>query len=258
MQSPEGLGNTFGRAWELLSSNWIMLVPGLVIGIVVFVINFFLIGAGVIGGAGLGAAGATGMGLSAFGMAAVLATIVGLVGVILTIAYTTGMAGAAWSTGRATLDDGAAAFRKDAGSILVAVILLVVLAIVASFLSVILFFTLGLPLLLFVLFFLYTFASVIIGGRSGSEALMDSARVATRNFLTTLLLLVLLCVVFLIAGLIDRALVQIPMLGGIIAVLIKQIVAVYATLVIVGEYIKLSRTSAVMAAPPSAGPPATY
>ena len=96
MQSPEGLGNTFGRSWELLSSNWIMLVPGLVIGIVAAVIVFFLVGAGLIGGAGLGAAGAGGAGLGAIAMAGMLSAIIMLVAMILTIAYTTGMAGAAW------------------------------------------------------------------------------------------------------------------------------------------------------------------
>ncbi len=258
MQSPEGLGNTFGRSWELLSGNWIMLVPGLVIGIVAAVIVFFLVGAGLLGGAGLSAVGASGAGMGAFGMAAMLSAAVALVAAILTVAYTTGMAGAAWRTGRATLDDGAAAFRKDAGSILVAIVLLIVLAIVAAILSVVLFFTLGLPLLLFALFFMYTFASVIVGGHSGAEALGDSFRVTTRNFLTTLLLLVLLCVVSLLAGWVGHLFAQLPLLGGIIAMLIQQIVAVYATLVIVGEYIKLSTPAAVVATPPSAGPPATY
>jgi hypothetical protein len=257
MQSPEGLGNTFGRSWELLSSNWIMLVPGLVIGIVAAVIVFFLVGASLVGGAGLGAVGAGGAGLGAIAMAGMLSAIIMLIAVILTIAYTTGMAGAAWRSGRATLDDGAAAFRKDAGSILVAVVLLVILAAVAAFLSI---FTVGLALIAFILFFMYTFASVIVGGHSGTEALGDSARVATKNFLTTLLLLVLICVVSFIAGLIGHWLGQIPLLGGIISMVIQQIVAVYATLVIVGEYIKLSsgRPTVAVATPPSAGPPATY
>lgn len=255
MQSPEGLGNTFGRSWELLSANWIMLIPGLIIGIVAAVIVFFLVGAGLIGGAGLSAVGASGAGMGAFGMAAMLSAIIVLVSVILTIAYTTGMAGAAWRTGTATLDDGAAAFRKDGGSILVAVVLLIVLAAVAAFLSI---FTIGLAMLAFILFFLYTFASVIVGGHSGTEALGDSARVATKNFLTTLLLLVLVCVVGLVAGWIGHLFAQIPLLGGIVSMLINQIVAVYVTLVIVGEYIKLSSPPAVVAAPPSAGPPATY
>ena len=246
MQSPEGLGNTFGRSWELLSGNWIMLVPGLVIGIVAAVIVFFLVSAGVIGGVGMGAMGATGM----------LSAIIMLVAMILTIAYTTGMAGAAWRSGRATLDDGAAAFRKDAGSISVAVLLLIILAAIAAFLSI---FTFGLAMLAFVLFFMYTFASVIVGGKSGTEALGDSARVATKNFLTTLLLLVLICVVFFVAGWVGHLLGQIPLLGGIISMVIQQIVAVYATLVIVGEYIKLSSGPPTIAvATPSAGPPATY
>jgi hypothetical protein len=255
MQSPEGLGNTFGRSWELLSTNWIMVVPGLVIGIVAAVIIFFLAGAGIIGGAGLGAVGATGAGVGALMMAGLLAGMIGLVAVILTVAYTTGMAGAAWQTGRATLDDGAAAFRKDAGSILVAVVLLIVLAVVAGLLSV---FTFGLALLAFVLFFMYTFASVIVGGHSGAEALGDSARIATRNFLTTLLLLVLLCVVSFLGAWIGGILSHIPLLGRVVAMVIQQIVAVYATLVIVGEYIKLSKAPAMVATPPSAGPPATY
>jgi hypothetical protein len=255
MQSPEGLGNTFGRSWELLSGNWIMLVPGLVIGIVAAVIVFFLVSAGVIGGVGLGAMGAGGAGFGALAMAGLLSAIIALVSVILTISYTTGMAGAAWRSGRATLDDGAAAFRKDAGSILVAVVLLIVLAAVAALLLVP---TIGLSVLAFILFFMYTFASVIVGGHSGAEALGDSARIAMKNFLTTLLLLVLICVVAFVAGWVGGLFRQIPLLGGIISMVIQQIVAVYATLVIVGEYIKLSTPPAVVAAPPSAGPPATY
>ncbi len=255
MQSPEGLGNTFGRSWELLSGNWIMLVPGLVIGILAAVIVFFLVGAGLIGGAGLGAVGAGGAGMGAIAMAGMLSAVIMLVAMILTIAYTTGMAGAAWRTGRATLDDGASAFRKDAGSILVAVVLLIVLAVVAGFLSL---FTFGLAFLAFALFFMYTFASVIVGGHSGAEALGDSARVTTRNFVTTLLLLVLICVVAFVAGWIGHFLGQLPLLGGIVSMVIQQIVAVFATLVIVGEYIKLSSTAGVAARPPSAGPPATY
>jgi len=258
MESPEGLGNTFGRSWELLAGNWIMLVPGLVIGIVAAVIVFFVVGAGLVTGVGLGTVGAGGAGLGAAMMAGLVAALVMLVAMILTIAYTTGMAGAAWRTGRATLDDGAAAFRKDGGSIMVAVVLLVLLGIVALFVSGLLFFTFGLPLLLFVLFFMYTFASVIVGGHSGTEALGDSARITTRNFLVTLLLLILICVVAWVGALVGGVFNHIPLLGRVVTLVIQQIVAVYATLVIVGEYIKLSRRPAAVAAPPSAGPPATY
>ena len=255
MQSPEGLGNTFGRSWELLASNWIMLVPGLVIGIVAAIIVFFVVGAGLVTGVGLSSMGAGGAGLGAAVMAGLIVGIIMLISIILTIAYTTGMAGAAWRTGRATLDDGAAAFRKDGAAILVAVVLLVLLAAVAVFASI---FTFGLAMLAFVIFFMYTFASVIVGGKSGTEALGDSARIATRNFGTTLLLLVLLCAVYFFAGWVGSVLGNIRLLGGIVSMVIQQIVAVYATLVIVGEYIKLSKPPVPVAAPPSAGPPATY
>ncbi len=255
MQSPEGLGNTFGRSWELLSGNWVMIVPGLVIGVVAALVVFMLTSLGIITGVGLGASGMGGAGLGAAMLAGLVAALVMLVAMILTIAYTTGMAGAAWRTGRATIDDGAAAFRKDGSAILVAVVLLIILAAVATFLSI---FTFGLALLAFVLFFMYTFASVIVGGHSGAEALGDSARIATRNFLMTLALLVLLCVVFWVAGWLGGVLGHIPLLGKIVSLVIQQIVAVYATLVIVGEYIKLSRPPAAVASPPSAGPPANY
>jgi hypothetical protein len=258
MQSPEGLGNTFARSWELLASNWIMIVPGLVIGVLAAIVSFFVVGAGLFGAVGLSAAGAGKAGITAAMMTGLIVAVIMLIAMILTIAYTTGMAGAAWRTGRATLDDGAAAFRKDAGSILVAIVLLVLLAIVAVFVTILLFFTLGLPLLLFVLFFMYTFASVIVGGHSGAEALGDSARIATRNFLTSLLLLVLLCAVSFFAAWVGSILSHIRLLGGIVSMLIQEAVIVYATLVIVGEYIKLSSPPAVVAAPPSAGPPATY
>ncbi|HET9393891.1 MAG TPA: hypothetical protein VFO29_10300 [Candidatus Rubrimentiphilum sp.] len=255
MQSSSDLGNTFGRSWELLSSNWIMLVPGIVIGIVAAIIVFFVVGAGLVSGVGLSAAGASSAGIGAALMAGLIVGIIVLISIILTIAYTTGMAGAAWRTGRATLADGAEAFRKDGAAILVAVVLLVLLAAVAAFASI---FTFGLALIAFVIFFMYTFASVIVGGKSGSEALGDSARIATRNFVTTLLLLVLICVVYFFAGWIGSVLGNIRLLGGIVSMLINQIVAVYVSLVIVGEYIKLSKPPAAVAAPPSAGPPATY
>ena len=256
MQSGDGLGNTFGRSWELLAANWIMLVPGLVIGIVAAVLVFFAVGAGLAGGVGLSAAGMSGAGLGTAAMFGILAAVIGLVAMILTVAYTTGMAGAAWRTGRATLDDGAAAFRKDGGSILVAIVLLIVLGIVAALLALP---TLGLSFLAFGLFFLYTFASIIVGGKSGTESLGDSAKITTRNFVTTLLLLILICIVSFVGSWLGNVISNsIPLLGRIVAIIIQEIVTVYATLVIVGEYIKLSSAPAVVATPPSAGPPATY
>lgn len=254
MQSADGLGNTFGRSWELLTKNWILIVPGIVIGVIAALVVFMLVSLGLITGAGMSSVGFGGAGLGALALAGLAVALVGLIAFILTIAYTTGMAAAAWRTGTATLADGSAAFRADGSALLTAIVLLILIGIVAAFL---LPFTLGISMLLFWIFFLYTFASVVVGRKSGSEAISDSFRVATRNFGTTLLVVILLAIAFLCAAWVERVLHNIPLIGPVANYVIQQIVAAYATLVIVGEYIKLGarvRTPGT----PSGGPPATY
>jgi hypothetical protein len=111
--------------------------------------------------------------------------------------------------------------------------------------------------LAFWLFFIYTFASVVVGKRSGAEALGESARIATRNFLMTLLVIVLLGVAFFVAGWLGNVLGHLPIVGRIVAYVIDQAVAAYATLVIVGEYIKLRPAvqTVGVGTPPGASPP---
>ncbi|HZT13070.1 MAG TPA: hypothetical protein VFA29_09710, partial [Candidatus Baltobacteraceae bacterium] len=65
MQSSAELGNTFSRAWELLTRNWIIIVPGLVIGIVAALIVFMLGAVGVVSAVGANAVGMAGAGLAA-------------------------------------------------------------------------------------------------------------------------------------------------------------------------------------------------
>jgi hypothetical protein len=192
--------------------------------------------------------------MSAF-LSAVLVLAVIMLASILVIAYTTGMAGAAWQTGKATLDDGLAAFRADAAQIFIAVVLLFLLGCVAAALSIP---TLGLALLAFYLFFLYALPAVIVGSRGGAEALGESARITSKNFVATLVIVVLLGIAFLIANWIAALFHSIPFVSMIVRQLILQVVTVYATLVIVGEYIKLRSTVAVgvgTGTPPTASPP---
>ncbi len=254
MQSSEDLGNTFSRAWELLTHNWIIIVPAIVIAIVAGVIIAVL---GMFGMASAVGFGSAGMGGASVGSVMLTGAIVGavlLIASILTVAYTTGMAEAAWRTGTATIDDGATAFREDAGSILAAVVLLFILGVIAVLLSIP---TFGLAMLAFWLFFLYTFASVVVGKRSGTEGLAESARITTKNFLMTLAIVVLLAIAFFIAAWIGAILHHIPFLGAIVSYIINQAVAAYATLVVVGEYIKLRSTVNVgVGSPPTATPPA--
>jgi hypothetical protein len=255
MQSSEDLGNTFSRAWQLLSTNWIIIVPAIVIAIVAGIIIALLGMFGLASAVGFGAVGMGGAGFGSMMLAGAVIALVLLLASILTVAYTTGMAEAAWRTGKATLDDGAAAFRQDAGSLIAAVVLLLIIGIIALALAP---FTLFLSVLACWLFFIYTFASVVVGRRSGTEALGESARMTSKNFLMTLAVVVLLCIAFAIAAWVGNVLHHIPFLGAIASYVINQAVAAFATLVIVGEYIKLrpSIETVGVGTPPSASPPA--
>lgn len=252
MQSTEGLGNTFERSWQLLTGNWVLIVPGIIIGIVAALIIKILAVFGFVSVVGFTALGAGAAGLGSAFLSAVVIGLVGLAAVILTIAYTTGMAAAAWHTGTTTLADGNEALRADAAAILTAIVVLVVLAIVAAILIP---FTLGLSILAFWILFLYTFASVVVGRRSGGEAVADSCRLAVRNFGMTLGVVVLLAIAFIVAGWLQHLLRVIPLLGPIAGYVLQQIVAAYAALVVVGEYIKLERPAQAVATPPRAAPP---
>lgn len=253
MQTSEDLGNTFGRAWQLLNNNWIIIVPAIAIAIVAAVIVSLLATFGLASAVGFGAVGLGAAGVGAALLTAMILGLVLLAASILTVAYTTGMADAAWRTGTATLADGGAAFREDAASLLSAIVLLLILGIIAVLLA---FFTFGLSLLAYWLFFIYTFASVVVGKRSGTEALGESARMTSRNFVMTLAIVILLGIAFLIAGWIGGILHHIAFIGPIVSYVINQVVAAFATLVIVGEYIKLRAAEPVgVTTPPGASPP---
>ena len=53
MQSANDLESTFLRSWRLLSSNWGIIVPGLVIGVVAGLVDGFLALTGALGGSAL-------------------------------------------------------------------------------------------------------------------------------------------------------------------------------------------------------------
>jgi hypothetical protein len=249
MQSSEELGSTFGRAWQLLTDNWIIAVPGIIIGIaaamVIAVLGMFGIGAAV----GLGSMGMGGAGLGSAMLAGLAVGLVGLLAVMLNVAYTTGMAGAAWRTGKASFSDGAEAIATESLNIIAAIVLLVAIGIVAVVLMP---FTVGLSLLAYAIFFLYTFAAVIVGQTSATEAIGRSCRLAARNFLMTLAVVVILAIAFLCASWVERLLHGVPVLGSVASYVIQQVVAAYATLVVVGEYLKLRVPAAPPAAPPTA------
>ena len=236
-QSVEGV---FGRSWQLLTHNWVLIVPGLIIGLIVGFAQALFGGSSDDSGQSL--AGSLG-----HVVGSVVLLVITLLGAIATTAYTTGMAGAAWAHGSATLADGRRAFERDAGHIFVAMIGLFILGLVAAILAIP---TLGIALLAFLLLFIYTMPAAVVGERRGLDALAESYRIATKRFWPTLVVVVLIGVIAVGTWFIIAALHFAPFIGPLIGAVIDQVAVAYFTLVVVGEYLNL-RGAAI---PPAAGP----
>lgn len=246
MQAPT-VENVFARAWDLLTRNWIIIVPGIVVGLVVGIISgVFSMNQPDAYGEPSGAAMSLAYGAGAFVSTLVLA-LVAIAGYIVTQCYTAGMAGAAWRRGLTTLADGSRAVHDDAGNVLVAAVYLFLVGIVAVVLAP---FTLFLSLFAFYLFTLYTIAAAVVGNRPGYYALRESFAIARARFTTTLIVGLVLGALQIIGRLIAHIFSFAPLLGPVIAAIIAQIVVAYAVLVIVGEYLVL-RPGVSEAAPPT-------
>ena len=228
----QSVENVFARSWDLLTKNWIIIVPGVVVGVVVGILTgLFAVGAyadtdPLSTMAHAGAKFASG----------VIVGIIAIAGYIVTQCYTAGMAGAAWMRGTTVLEDGSGALRADAGNVLVAAIGLFVVGVIAALLALP---TLGLSFLLYYVFFIYTIASAVVGNHRGLDALAESYRIARARFFPTLIIAVLLMVIRLLGGFVAVAFGWAPFIGPVIAAIINQVVVSYATLVVVGEYLNL-------------------
>ncbi len=234
--------SVFARSWALLRSNWSIIIPGLLVGIVVGIMTTLLAPpVNYSNGSDVSLVGAAS---TFFGQ--ILVSVLSVLGTIVAITYTTGMAQAAWERGTATFADGSRSLSEDAGRVLVAMVLLFVVGLVAAILAP---FTLGISLLAYAFFFIYTMASAVVSNRSGVEALKESANIALRRPGPTLIVIVGLIVVFIVAGIIAGTLTFIPFLGAIAAAVILQAFTSYVTLVIVGEYLA---SRAVGSPPPAA------
>ncbi len=162
MNQPQSVASVFSRAWELLTRNWIIIVPGIVVGAVVGIISGFLgflgppgshwsveydvnpalamtwVGGAfvrgiVLAGIAVLAAGAGGgAGTEELFVRGIILAGVGILAYIATTAYTVSMAGAAWARGTTTLADGSAAFKEEGGNVAMTALGLIGLGIVAA------------------------------------------------------------------------------------------------------------------------------
>jgi hypothetical protein len=238
-ETAEGLQNTFARAWSLLTQNLIIVVPPIVLGaaggVVAVVLVVFVLG-GVLTA---GVTGRAGVGIASIGASLVVAAASITALAIVQMAFVTGMAGAAWERGTTTLADGWNAFGRRSGQILLTMLVLFAIGCIALVLAP---FTLLLSLLAYVIAFIYVPASVIVGGRSTGEALSESVRMTKRNFWPTAALAGLVILISLIVSALGGELGRVtPFVGGLTAAILQQAVVAYASLVVVGEYVKLSR-----------------
>jgi hypothetical protein len=213
------------RSWRILSGNWSIIVPGLICGLAGGLII------GLLTLAGYQADKQTAAGFGA--LTALASSIVWVLASIVSIAYTTGMAKAAWETGHASYADGRRAFREDAVQLFVTMIVLTLAGIVAAIFAAP---TLGLSLLALVFFLIYAVPAVVVDRRSAFEALAESARVAWRNPISTLLMTVAMGALAFAALLPMVLLAMIPFLGPIFSTTLLQIVASFFALLVVGAY----------------------
>lgn len=243
----ESVEHIFVRAWSLLSRNWVMLVPGIAVGLVVGILGFVLVPGGDVQDADpLHALAEIG---SRIASGIILGT-VAIAGFVVTQCYTAGMAAAAWTRGTATLDDGAHALRDDAGHVFLAAVALLLTGLAAVILAIP---TLGISLLAFYVFSLYTIAAAVVGRKSGFAAVRESVTMARARFGPTLMIAVLLVAIRVAGGWFAAIFSFAPLIGPLFAAVAGQMIVVYATLVVVGEYLNLR--AAEVPAPPAVPEP---
>jgi membrane-anchored glycerophosphoryl diester phosphodiesterase (GDPDase) len=254
MTQPPSVESVFSRSWELLSRNWIIIVPGIVIGLIVGIIGALLTphiytSADYANNPNLAMAQLGGVFIRG-----IILGCVGVVGYLATVAFTVGMAGAAWARGTTTIADGTAGINQDPGNVVVVGLAIFVLGIIAAVLAIP---TLTLSLLALYLFTLYALPAAILGKAKGMAAITESFQMATKRFWPTLIIVVVIGVVKFVIGLATLPLIFIPFLGPIVTNVITHAVIAFAVLVIVGEYLSLRNqgVAATAAYPPGPSGP---
>lgn len=212
-------GNVFARSWQLLFRNPEIAVPGFVAALLAGIVQYAL--------------EPSAESVSGNITSRLLQGLVQILVSILQIAYTTGMADAAWQRGVATFGDGARAFRRDGGHVFVAMLALFALGVVAAMLAS---YTLWLSLVAYVFFCIYTMASAVVGERTGLRAVAESAEIAYRRWWPTLVIVLGIVAFTAVMAMIAGLLAATPLLGPFLAEIVTQAFIAYIVLVLVGEY----------------------
>jgi hypothetical protein len=240
--------NLFSRSWDLLSRNWAIVIPGLIVAIVAGILISLLTPAVYVSDGTYQLTGYT-------FLAPFVTAVIGVLAAIISFSYTTGMAAAAWRTGTATFADGAKAFQQEGGHVFTAMLALILVGIGAAILAP---FTLGLTVLAVFFLCIYTMAAAVAGDFGGFAAIGESYRLAIARWQATAIIVVVLFVVSICAGLIGALFHLIPFIGPLVSQIIQMIVLAYFTLVVVGEYLAARTPVTVGAGQPTATAPPPY
>jgi hypothetical protein len=235
-QSARDLENTFADAWRLLLRNPVIVLPCILIGVagagLEFGLSAVVLGSSISGNGSQDALAATQT------ISAVALFVLSLALSLLQMAWVTGMAGAAWRHGRTTLRDGWNALSHRMLALIGASVLLLAIGLCAAALAWV---TFLITLLAYLVFFIYTIASVVIGERPPIAAIVESVQIGLANILPTLGVVALIAVIAALGGWLGSLVGHITDLGGwVVAGLLQQVIVAYASLVIAGEYLKLA------------------
>jgi hypothetical protein len=234
-----GVGTTFARAWELLRRNWIIVVPAIVIGLAGALVSSALANAGFLSWSFFGDMNVQGPGAFWLFLETIVAIGLRMVGTVIAIGFTVGMAAAAWTTGTARFSDGAAAFRRNGVQAFFALVLLTVLGLVAAALAVP---TFALSVLAYLIFMLYAMPAVLVGNRGATDAVIESISLAWRSFGITLAVVLLIIALAIAGGVLGDLLARLPFAGDALGWIVMEAVVAYAAVVVVGEYLQLRPT----------------
>jgi len=229
------------RAFALLLRNPILLVPGIVLA--AFGVLVEALGSAFMTNFALATNGSADViyALQTFGALAIF--VVSAAVSLVQMMMVTAMAGAAWEHARTSLRVGWDALRHRFVPSALAAAMLLLLGICAAALSPA---TFMVPIILYVLLFIYTMAEVVIGEQPPIRSLVASCRLAMANPGPTLVVVGLILVISLGGAGLGALIAQASQLAGwLVAGLLQQVIIAYATLAITGEYLQLAS-----AAPP--------
>jgi hypothetical protein len=233
------MSEIFRGAWLLLKRNPVIVLPSIVVAVISAALENALAASGIASWDFFANLDAQGSGAFWLFFGTIVEFGIRILGALIAIAFTVGMAGAAWEHGRATLADGLAALRRDGFQALLALVVMFVIGLAAAALLVP---TFGLSVLAYMVFLLYTMPAVMVGNRSAADAVVESIQLAAKNIGVTLTVVVLIVVLAIAGGVAGDAIGRLPLLGTIIGWIVMEAVVAYAMLVIVGEYVRLPKS----------------